>query len=116
MQYLVGLVLVAFAGVHLAIWLPAYDPARREYDARDSWIGRREELDPGVIDRTAVWGAVLCAALFTLAGVMFFAGIGGADEVTVGAATLSTLLGILYFNPWLGVFLVADLAILTLAL
>lgn len=116
MHYLVGLALVAFAGVHLAIWLPAYDPEKREYDARDSWIGRREDLDPVVVERTAVWGSVLCAALFTLAGALFFFGIGGADEVTVFAAVLSTLLGTLFFNPWLGMFVVVDLAILALAL
>jgi hypothetical protein len=116
MRYLAGLVLVAHACVHLAIWLPAYDPDKREYDARHSWIGSREQLDPVVIERTAIWGAVLCAALFTLSGALFITGLGGADEIAVGAAVLSMLLGILYLNPWLISFLVVDLAILVLAL
>lgn len=116
MRFLAGLVLIAHACVHLAIWLPAYDPERREYDARASWIGQREELNPVVIERTAIYGAVLCAALFAASGTLFLAGIGGADEIAVMASVLSTLLTALYFNPWLSPFLVVNLAILTLAL
>lgn len=116
MRYLAGLALVAHACVHLAIWLPAYDPAKRDHDARRSWILEAEGIDPVVIERTAIWGSVLCAAFFTLSAAGFFQGQGWADETAVAGAVFSIMLGVLYFFPWLASFLVVNLAILTLAL
>jgi hypothetical protein len=116
MRFLAGFALLVHAGVHLAIWLVPFDSERREYDARRSWLLAAEEINPVVIERAAIWGAVLCAVLFALSGCAFFAGWGWADEAAVAGSVISLLLGILYFFPWLASFLVVDLAILTLAL
>jgi hypothetical protein len=116
MRFLAGLALLLHAGVHLAIWLPAYDPERREHDARRSWILAAEQIEPVVIERTAIWGSVLCASLFALSGSAFFLGFGWADEAAAAGAVLSIMLALLYFFPWLASFLVVNLAILTLAL
>jgi hypothetical protein len=116
MRFLAGLALIAHALAHVAIWLPAYDPEKRSFDARDSWILRTEQIDERGARRAAVVVAIGCAALFALAALGFFIGAGWADEVTAGTAVISLLLTIIYFHPWLASFAVVNLAILALAL
>lgn len=116
MRFLAGIALLVHAAVHLAIWLPAFDPEKRDFDARESWILRKEKIDERGSRRAAVAGAVLCAGLFTLAALGFFLGAGWADEVSAGTAVLSLLLTAVYFHPWLASFGVVNLAILALAL
>lgn len=116
MRFLGGVLLLVFAFAHLAVWLPPHDPERHAFDAKSS----RLLLGAGVDERgsrlAAVGGALAVAAAFVLAGFGIIRGSSWAPEATSGAAVLSMLLIGLYFNPWLLLFVVVDLAIIAVVL
>lgn len=116
MEILAGGVLVALALVHLAIWLPRYNPELRSWNARDSWLLAKSEVDERGTHITAVVAALVTAGCFVAAGLGTIRGASWASELTAGAAGLSLLLTLLYFHPWLSLLVVVDLAVLVLAL
>lgn len=116
MRFLAGLVLLAHAAVHGAIWLRPFNPEKREYDPRESWILRREEVDERGYRRAAVIGALVCMGILALGAYGFFRGEPWANDLAAGGAFLSLLLVALYFNPWLSLLGVVSLAIMVVAL
>jgi hypothetical protein len=112
MRYLAGLLLLGHAFVHLAIWLPPYDPERHAFDAKRSQLLINAQVDERGSRRTAAVAAIVVAAFFILGGFATIRGSGWANDITAGAAVMSMLLAALYFHPWLSVLLVVDLAIL----
>lgn len=116
MRFLAGLALLGLAVSHLMIWLPRFGPGPRTFDPRDSELLRRAEVDDRGARRTAVVGAIGTAVLLTLAAAGAAAGAGWASELAVTGATLSILLAILFFHPWLLVLVVVDLAVVSVAL
>jgi hypothetical protein len=115
MRYLAGLLLLGFAFVHLAIWLPPYDPQRHAFDAKHSQPLINAQVDERGSRRTAVVAAIVVAAFFLLSGFATIRGASWANDITAGSAVASMLLAALYFHPWLSVLVVADLAILVVA-
>lgn len=116
MGFLAALALVAVAAVHLMIWLPRFDPEARTYDARDSWLARRAEVDEEGSRRAALVGAIAVAAILVFAAVGALGGAGWAAEAAAAGAVLSLLLSAVYFHPWLAVLMVVDLAVVVIAL
>lgn len=116
MMFVAGLLLLGHAFVHLAIWLPPYDPDRHAFDAKHSTALLRAGVDERGARRGAVGGALAVAAAFLLAGFATIQGEPWAGEISAGAGVLSILLAILYFHPWLAVLVVVDLAVVVLAL
>lgn len=116
MRFLGGLLLLVVAFAHLAVWLPPYDPERHAFDAKSSTVLLRAGVDERGSRWAAVGGALAVAAAFVLAGFGVIRGSSWAPEATSGAAVLSVLLVGLYFNPWLLLFVVVDLAIVAVVL
>lgn len=111
MRYLAGLLLLGFAFVHLAIWLPPYDPRRHAFDAKHSQLLINAQVDERGARRAAAVTAIVVAACFLLGGFATIRGASWANDITAGAAILSILLSVLYFHPWLSILVVADLAV-----
>lgn len=116
MRFLAGLLLLGYAFVHLAVWLPPYDPDRRAFDAKHSQLLINAQVDERGARWAAVGGAVAVAAVFLLAGFATIRGETWANEVSAGGAVLSMMLVALYYNPWLLPLVVVDLAIIVVAL
>lgn len=116
MHYFAALALLGLAATHLAIWLPAFDPAKNTVDARDSWLFRRAEVDERGFRRAAVVSAVVVAGILVVASLGYLNRAGWAAEAAATGAALSMLLALVFFHPWLSVLLVVDIAVLSLAL
>ena len=116
MRFLAGLLLLGHAFVHLAIWLPPYDPDRHAFDAKRSQLLLNAEVDERGTRRAAVGGALAVAAVFLVAGFATIRGESWANEVSAGGAVLSMMLVALYYHPWLLLLVVVNLAIVVIAL
>jgi hypothetical protein len=116
MRFLAGLLLLGHAFVHLAIWLPPYDPERHAFDAKRSQLLLNAEVDERGTRRAAVGGALAVAAVFLVAGFATIRGESWANEVSAGGAVLSMMLVALYYHPWLLLLVVVNLAIVVIAL
>ena len=116
MTFLAGLFLLALAFVHLAIWLPPFDERRRTYDARYSRLLVERGLDVMTARRAAVLTAGVVALLFFVSGFAAIRGATWSGPTAAGAAALSLALSVLYFQPWLSLLLVVDLAVIVAVL
>jgi hypothetical protein len=116
MRFVAGLLLLGHAFVHLAIWLPPYDPERHAFDAKHSQVLINAGVDERGARRAAVVAALAVAAAFLVAGFATIRGSSWANEVAAGGGFLSILLAALYFHPWLLVLVVVDLAIIVVTI
>ena len=107
MNSLPGILLVAHALVHLAIWLPQprdgapFDPGR-------SWL-------LGDARRLARHLSVAAATLLAGAGVLLLAGAGLGSGVAIAGASVSLVLVLVTFNAWLLGAVALDVAIVAVA-
>lgn len=118
MTLAVGVFLVAHGLLHLAIWLPKPAPGDREpappFEPDRSAVLTRVLAEPRV-HSVAIVLAWTSAVAFVLAGLAVLLGLPAAPIATAAAVSGLVLKG-LYFNPWLTVGVLLDLAVLTSAL
>jgi hypothetical protein len=84
---------IAHGLVHVAIWAPKYDPEKALFNASHSWlIGDRRPFAQTL--------AFAAGAILILAGVALWAHGGWWRPTAVVGLAVSTVLLLLYFNPW----------------
>ena len=97
--------LIAHGLVHLAIWAPKYDREKVAFDASHSWlIGDQRRLAQVL--------AFAAAALLALAGIALWAHGGWWRPTAVLGLSVSTVLLLLYFNPWYLFILPVNIALI----
>lgn len=97
--------LIAHGLVHVAIWAPKYDPEKVAFEASHSWlIGDQRPLA-----RVLAFAA---AALLVLAGIALWAHGGWWRPTAVLGLSVSTVLLLLYFNPWYLFILPVNIALI----
>ncbi|MDQ3855587.1 MAG: hypothetical protein M3281_04240 [Chloroflexota bacterium] len=116
LRLLIAGFLMAHALIHGAIWLPQAFFGAKEwapgspFDPGHSWL-----LSPSV-GNAARWPSVLlavaAAVMYLAAGAGLFAGDEWWRTAAVAASVLSLALFALYFNPWLSLAVVIDVAII----
>jgi uncharacterized membrane protein YphA (DoxX/SURF4 family) len=105
LQVLLGLFFIAHGLVHVAIWAPKYDPAKASFDASRSWLlGDRRPLA-----RVLAFAA---AAILVVAGIALLAQGGWWRPTTVVGLSVSTVLLLVYFNPWYLFILAVNIALI----
>jgi hypothetical protein len=77
----------------VAIWAPKYDPAKARFDASHSWLIGDQRLLAQVL-------AFAAATILILAGIALWSHGGWWRPTAVGGLGVSTVLLLLYFNPW----------------
>lgn len=119
MTWVVAAFLIAHGGVHLAVWLP---PAPTEAErpapfAPDhSAVLVRTKVSATAAHLVAVRLAGAVAALYVVAGLAVALGSGWAAGLAATAAVVGVALKLLFYNPWLTLGIVLDLAVLGAAL
>ena len=103
--------LMAHGLIHLAIWLPQ-PSAASPFDPRHSW----RVHDHGLATGTAVALACAVAAVDATAGVSLALGTSGFASLAILGALLGLVLKALFFNPWLVLGVVIDVAVVVVAL
>jgi hypothetical protein len=97
--------LIAHGLVHIAIWAPKYDPEKASFDASHSWlIGDQRALVQAL--------AFAVAALLVLAGIALWSHGGWWRPTAVVGLSASTVLLLLYFNPWYLFILAVNIALI----
>jgi hypothetical protein len=119
MIWVVAAFLVAHGAVHLAVWLPPA-PAEAERQAPfapdHSAVLTRTQLPPAAVHLFAVRLAGAAAAVYVLAGLAVALGSGWAVGLAATAAAVGLALKSVFYNPWLTLGIVLDLAVLISAL
>jgi hypothetical protein len=115
MIWLAGLFLLAHGLVHLGIWCTPFDPAKAPFDPRHSWLADRMGQE-GRGRGLAVVLAVVAAAAFLVAGTGVLIDTAWAQAAAIGGATVSLLLTLVYFHPWLAFNGLINAAIIFVAL
>lgn len=111
----IGVFLIAHGLIHAAIWLPqaasrsAPASGTAPFDPGYSW------LFSGVSEDASRWLAALlaivAAALYIGGGFGLFAHLEWWRAITVAASVASLALFALYFNPWLSLAVLIDVAL-----
>jgi hypothetical protein len=96
--------LVGHGLVHVAIWAPKYDPEKPSFDASHSWlIGDQRSLAQVL--------AFATAAILILAGIALWSHSEWWRPTAVVGLSASTILLLLYFNPWYLFILAINIAL-----
>jgi hypothetical protein len=114
MRVLAGLFLVAHGLVHLAVWLPPFDPEKSPFDPRHSWLFARGDADERGRS-VAVGLAWVCAAMFVVAGIGVLADLAWGGGLAIAGAAVSLLLTVGWFHRWLAFNVVINVAIIVIA-
>jgi hypothetical protein len=105
LRWLLIVFLIAHGLVHVAIWAPKYDPEKVPFDASHSWLIGDQRLLAQVLAFTA-------AALLVLAGIALWTQGGWWRPTAVLGLSVSTILLLLYFNPWYLFILPVNIALI----
>ena len=105
LRWLLIAFLIAHGLVHVAIWAPKYDPEKVPFDASHSWLIGDER-------RLAQVLAFAAAALLVLAGIVLWSQGGWWRPTAVLGLSASTILLLLYFNPWYLFILPVNIALI----
>lgn len=105
LRWLLIVFLIAHGLVHFAIWAPKYDPEKASFDAAHSWLIGDRRLLAQVL-------AFVAAGLLVLAGIALWAHSGWWRPTALVGLGLSTVLLLLYFNPWYLFILAVNLALI----
>lgn len=96
---------IAHGLVHVAIWAPKYHAEKAGFDASHSWLIGDQRTLAQVLAFTA-------AALLVLAGVALWPHGGWWRPTAVVGLSVSTVLLLLYFNPWYLFILAVNIALI----
>jgi sulfite exporter TauE/SafE len=89
----------------VAIWAPTYDPEKAAFDASHSWLLGDQRPLARVLGFSA-------AAILIVAGVALLAHGGWWRPTAVVGLSVSTVLLLVYFNPWCLFILAVNLAMI----
>jgi uncharacterized membrane protein YphA (DoxX/SURF4 family) len=93
LRVLLGVFFIAHGLVHVAIWAPRYDPEKAAFDASHSWLLGNQRPLARVL-------AFAAAAILIVAGIALLAQGEWWRPSAVAGLSVSTVLLLLYFNPW----------------
>lgn len=97
--------LIAHGLVHLAIWLPRYDPQKGSFDPAHSWlIGDRRPL--------ARLLAISATAILVVSGIALWADADWWRPTAVVGLIVSTLLLLMFFHRWYLFILAVNLGLI----
>lgn len=97
--------LIAHGLVHVAIWAPRFDPKKSPFDPSHSWLLGDRRTFAQVL-------AFATAAILVLAGIGLWIDTGWWRPVGVVGLGISTLLLLVYFNPWYLFILAVNVALI----
>ena len=109
--------LFAHPFVHVAVWaMPKPAETAAPFDPTHSWALAAGHAPPTSQRATGVTLAWIAAALFAAAGLALAFDLVAWTALAVMAAAVGLALKVLYFNPWLSLGVVLDVAVLALAI
>jgi hypothetical protein len=114
---LVAMFIIAHGMMHLAVWVPK--PATEDpppFSPDHSGVLAAARVAPAVTRAVALALAAVVAGLFVLAGVGVALSAGWTAGVAVAAGAAGLGLKLVYFNAWLTLGVLLDLAVVTSAL
>ena len=120
MTWLVAAFLIAHGAVHLAVWLPP-SPTDTELQAPfapdHSAVLTKTHVPPSVSHVLAQRLAAVATVAYVVAGLAVALGSGWTVAVlAAAAAVIGLVLKVLFFNPWLTLGVLLDIAVLSSAL
>ena len=105
--------LAMHAFVHVAVWAMPQPPERpASYDPHRSWILRAAHVATPVEYSSSVWLGWAAGALYALAAVALAVDVSSWEVTAIAAAIVGLVLKAGWFNRWLALGVVLDLAVL----
>jgi|GEM_PF-2446676 hypothetical protein len=111
---LAALFLLAHGFVHAAVWAaPGPREAQAPFDPRHSWLLAAVHVAADPARTTALGLAWAATGLYALAALLLVAGAGVWAPAAAAAALVAALLKVTFFNTWLTLGVLLDVAVLT---